>query len=144
MPASLPPLATLDPQKLKQLYNDSRSIYTLCLLWGLAAFIFLMAAGLGMASGRDPLMDRLLVGSFLLALATLYIVTIVGCSLRVVWGRWCAFVLCILMLFGFPLGTIIGIMGLLALKRSPELFGENRYSRQQLADEYKRQKSLRA
>jgi hypothetical protein len=50
----------------------------------------------------------------------------VGMLLRAGWVRYPAMVLCALYLIGFPLGTILGVFGLLALVKGRRMFGRHR------------------
>ncbi len=74
------------------------------------------------------------------------IVSAVGIILRTVWGRVLGIIACSLMLLNFFIGTIIGIIGIIAFATSPKLFGEDRIKHGDLKREFnhrKRNKILR-
>jgi len=53
------------------------------------------------------------------------------------WGRIPGVVCCILALFLVPIGTAIGVLGLIAYGRGRDLFGPNRYLHGMLDAEWK-------
>lgn len=66
----------------------------------------------------------------------IYITGVVGLHKRTVWGRYFNILLCIFMLIAFPVGTLIGLVGLHALIRGKSLFGESRISSELIRAEY--------
>jgi len=66
-----------------------------------------------------------------------------GSWIRPSWGRILGVLFCILSLFAIPIGTIVGVLGLIAYGRGSSLFGENRYESKILEDELKYRKKYK-
>jgi hypothetical protein len=80
----------------------------------LAAFLFVLLVGIGLAVGEPEARSILsIVGTSLAALFTVLgipgIVAGAGLLARQAWGRILAIVVAVLSLLNFPIGTIIGI-----------------------------------
>lgn len=72
------------------------------------------------------------------------LVTCFGLYKRTSWGRVLGIILCVLIFFYIPLnpfigllGMLIGVMGLFAFFKAPELFGKDRITHKLLRAEYK-------
>ncbi len=95
-------------------------IVTNALFLLLAAFLFVLLVGIGVAIG-DPETSRIfnIVGTSLAALLTVLgipgIVAGAGVLARRTWGRILAIVVAVLGLLNFPIGTIIGIYAIWVL-----------------------------
>jgi len=50
----------------------------------------------------------------------------IGCFTRDDWARICGIIICCLLLLNIPIGTLIGIFGLIAFIRGKKLFGPGR------------------
>jgi hypothetical protein len=86
----------------------------------IGAFVFMLLAGIGVASGDSQAMAILsvvgtVVGALLAVLAIPGLVAGYGLLARKAWGRVLAIVVGILGLINFPIGTAIGIYALLVL-----------------------------
>jgi hypothetical protein len=86
----------------------------------MGAFIFMLLAGIGVASGDSQAMAILsivgtVVGVLLAVLAIPGLVAGYGLLARKAWGRVLAIVVGILGLINFPVGTAIGIYAILVL-----------------------------
>jgi hypothetical protein len=86
----------------------------------MGAFIFMLLAGIGVASGDSQAMAILsivgtVVGVLLALLAIPGLVAGYGLLARKAWGRVLAIVVGILGLINFPIGTAIGIYAILVL-----------------------------
>ncbi|MEJ2555557.1 MAG: hypothetical protein P8186_04895 [Anaerolineae bacterium] len=86
----------------------------------IGAFIFMLLAGIGVASGDSQAMAILsivgtVVGVLLAVLAIPGLVAGYGLLARKAWGRVLAIVVGILGLINFPVGTAIGIYAILVL-----------------------------
>jgi hypothetical protein len=86
----------------------------------IGTFVFVLLAGIGVASGDSQAMAILsivgtVVGALLAVLAIPGIVAGYGLLARKAWGRVLAIVVGILGLINFPIGTAIGIYALLVL-----------------------------
>lgn len=77
------------------------------------------------------------------AMLAFYIASIIGLYNRTSWGRGLGIFVCILSLLNIPLGTIIGIMGLFAFFKAPELFGENRITHKAVKEAFNKKKKMR-
>ena len=135
----------IDDKKLKSLYSDHRSINAISALWILGSIIFLLV-GMMVAISRRPEVDpaiNYIEGSAFIGFGLLYFAFIIAIYRRVKWARIAGIVWCIICLFGFPLGTILGILGLMAFIRSPELFGKDRLDPDEIKVEYNYRKKNR-
>jgi hypothetical protein len=95
-------------------------IVTNALFLVLAAFLFVLLVGIGLAVGEPEARNILsIVGTSLAALFTVLgipgIVAGAGLLARQAWGRILAIVVAILSLLNFPIGTIIGIYAIWVL-----------------------------
>lgn len=123
--------------ELKKLYNHSHTVGTLGVLWclGVAVGIWLGVMALGGDGGTT-------LGLIILAATGLQLAAVIGAFGRAAWGRTVGMIACGLMLLNIPLGTVIGIFGLIAYGGGGRLFGEGRYRHAELKAEYKRRKRL--
>lgn len=114
-------------KQLRRLYNHSHSVRALAVLWLLVALALVAAAFTNLG---DP-------GSFLLlaALGGFYLSGAVGTLQRKAWARFLGILLCVVMMIGFPLGTIIGLLGIVAFAAGGPLFGLKPMSHRALKEE---------
>lgn len=147
-------LPELDTKQLKKLFNDCQNIRALIGLWtflGLPANLIIAIMYVVLAVQGMPAADAaqaaggvfvLLFGAGVAILAfLLQAVTVYFGWRRHELGRILGIVCCALMLPGFPVGTLIGALGLVAFIRSGErYFGPNGIDYKQLKREYKRRK----
>lgn len=151
-----PPRASLDVQEgpealwdmpwkdLRKLYSASSNIRALGGLYGIGAFgsiaalVFLsMAAG---AAQQELPYSSTAVLVFVVAVAVIYVAACVSSYTRPRWGRWVGVGICVLSLVSFPLGTLIGALGLVAYARAGKLFGPGRLLHKDVAAVYKERK----
>lgn len=131
-------LQSLDSKKIKQLYNAQRSINALCILWILGtAVLALYAISQIVRHASQPVAILGIVG-FTSLLLSLNVATLIGIYKRTVWGRVLGMIFCAFSLSAMPLGTIVGILGLIAFVRSGDLFGPGRILPDDLSSEYNR------
>lgn len=131
-------------KELKKLRNDSHTIRAVAALLILGLLIMLLAGGFllfgnignGGPAGVFELIPLLIVG-------VLNSVVLVGLIKRANWGRILGFISGALMLFGFPLGTLIGVLFMVSLGRGKRLFGPDRLVHKQLEAEWKYRKRNR-
>lgn len=130
----------LDDKTLKKHYNNSRSISALTFLFGLGALgcIVLVVSGSRMVQNENGSLGPL-YGIFAGA-AVLNLVTMIGLIRRAPWGRVLGIICCVPTLINFPIGTAIGVLGIVALAGSPQLFGPDRLNPKELAAEIKARK----
>lgn len=83
------------------------------------------------------------VAIFMYALLVFYVACIVGLVNRTAWGRGLGIFVCIFSLLNIPLGTIIGLMGLFAFFKAPELFGEGRITHKAVKEAFNKRKKMR-
>ena len=149
-----PPRANLDTQegpqelwrmelkRLKRLYNASRTVHALGVLYALGA-VGLIAALLFAASGSAkaaPAPGSLVI---MLVIGLVYLAATVASFTRPRWGRWLGILICTIGLIGFPIGTIIGLFGLVAYVQGGRLFGSDRLTHNDVAAIYKQRKAAK-
>ena len=123
-----------DFKQLKKLYHRSSNVNVITFLLGLGLiFIVILSAIPDM--GED--FPRFL----LIGIAAFYAAAIVGLFKRTSWGRILGIIVCILSLVNIPIGTLIGAFGLFAFFGSPQLFGKDRLTHNELKAEFKLQKA---
>lgn len=123
--------------RLKKLRNDSHSIRTMAVL----ILIGVVISGIGFIAVATSMGSaELAVVAMLGCMVLLNLVTAIGFITRPKWARILGIVVAALMLLGFPIGTLIGILLLVALTRSKELFGPGRYPHKALNAEWKYRK----
>ena len=124
---------------LKKLKNYSHNIGALGVLWSIGAALsinglVLIVFGIVEFENNDV---RVFAFVFSLFFAIVLCLAVIGLFTRTRWGRVIGIVICCMALPGLPLGTIIGIIGLLALIEGKRLFGKDRYLHRELKKEYK-------
>ena len=124
----------LDFAKIKKLYHRSSNV---------GAITALLAIGsVALTALAITSVDYDAIGKVIfIALAVFYAVAVVGLYKRTSWGRILGIITSILSLINIPIGTIIGIAGLFAFFKSPELFGQNRLTHKDLKKEFKLRKN---
>ncbi len=126
----------LTTKELRKFWNHSSSIRALVFL-----FFFVGVAGIlvtwVLMAGK-----QFLGAYFSLCLTVIVFISGVGLMKRSEWGRSLSMVLCVLALIAFPLGTIIGILSLMALGCG-KLFGPERFVHRELDEEMKYRKRNR-
>jgi hypothetical protein len=127
----------LSYKELKKLRNHSSTITTLGVLWTLGALLQLFAAIALLAAGAA---DEDATAPIVLVLGLFSTVSAIGAFTRAAWGRGIGILMCVLSLLGFPIGTLIGILGLIAFGNGARLFGPDRYIGKELNKEYKHRK----
>ena len=125
--------------ELKKLKNYSHNIGALGVLWSIGAALsinglVLIAFGLVEYEKDDAFVFAVV---FCLFLAIVLCLAVIGLFTRTRWGRGIGIGLCAFGLLGFPIGTIISIIGLIALTKDNRLFGKGRYLHKDLKKEYK-------
>jgi hypothetical protein len=125
----------ISTKELKRLRNDSHSIRSLAFLicLGICVLLGVIVAGIA-TTVKTP--HFLIQGS----LVALSVAAAVGLIKRPNWGRVVGFILSSFMLLGFPIGTIIGILCMIALARGGRLFGPERLLHKDLETEWKYRK----
>jgi hypothetical protein len=131
-----PHFSDLDDKAFKKLYYRSCNIsgITLLLSFGLIAIAAVIAL---------PDADANLPKPVFIGLGLFYLASIIGLFKRTSWGRILGIIVCSLSLLSIPLGTIIGIMGLFAFIKAPNLFGSGRVLHKDLKAEFKLRKKWR-
>ena len=141
-------LRQMSTKEVKKLFSHSNTIRTLIFLWclGLAimavAIPFLLFAG---ASGGKDAGGVLVMGVIFLLFGGVQGACVYGCWNRLPWGRTFGIVVAALSLPCVPIGTIIGILGILAFSNGKRLFGEGRLTHVQLKAEvaYRKANNIR-
>lgn len=123
----------LSTKELRKLWNHSSSIRAL-------AFLFFFGAAACILGSMAMMAGKLFFGVYFAIVASLVLfVAGIGLMKRTEWGRVLGFALCGLALILFPLGTIIGILSLMALSCG-RLFGADRLVHGELDAELKHRK----
>ena len=124
-------------KELKRLRNDSHSIRTVAalIILGVGIFILIMMTILA-NSGESSTMGAAEFSVIFVIIGFQSFVAL-GLLKRPAWGRVVGFVAGALMLIGFPIGTLIGILFLIALGRGGRLFGPQRLVHKELEAEWK-------
>jgi hypothetical protein len=124
-------------KELKRLRNDSHSIRTLVVLIILGLGLLIVAM-IGMIAGiGEGSTIGLAELAIVFVIAVFQSVVAFGLLNRPAWGRVLGFVAGALMLVGFPIGTLIGVLFLIALGRGSRLFGPERIPHKDLEAEWK-------
>ena len=121
----------LNFKQLKKLFNRSQNVTAITGLIVIGAISLLV---LGIISLGET--GEFATAMALIFISLLYILTAVGLTKRNSWGRKLGIGICTLSLINIPLGTLIGLAGLFAFFKAPELFGENRITHKSLKEEY--------
>ncbi|MEE9393000.1 MAG: hypothetical protein V3W41_10885 [Planctomycetota bacterium] len=137
-------LSACSEKKVKQLWQDSRNINGLGVLWSftslvLVGLVVLMNIGISGASEALPL-EGLLGGAVLGALGFLHVYGAYVAFARPASGQTGVIVLSTISLASFPVGTAVGVIGLIASTRSKELFGIERFRSFEINKEWKQRK----
>ena len=133
----------MDTKRLKQLRNDSHSIRTLAVLLviGIVAVLAILIFALsGDRSTLGVAFPELTIQAVILGVN---LATVIGLFKRAIWGRVMGFITCGIMLIGFPIGTLIGVLCLIALARGGVLFGPDRLNHKELEAEWKYRKKAK-
>jgi hypothetical protein len=141
-------LRRMNTKEVKKLYNHSRSIGALVFLWSLGLGATILGV-IAMSSLKGKALEEGPSSGVLIAIVgvmvAIYGAAVYSCWTRQSWGRVLGIVLCALMLLNFPLGTLIGIFGLIALIGGSRLFGPDRLTHAQLKAEvaYRKANNIR-
>jgi hypothetical protein len=128
-------------KEVRKLYLASVNIRALGFLYVLGAVGIIAASGvMSLAASGASTPPPAAFTALFIGLGALYIAACYTCFARPTWGRWLGIVLCVISLLSFPIGTIIGIMGLIAYAQGGRLFGADRISHKDVALVYKQRK----
>ena len=122
-----------DFKTLKKVRNNSSTIQTLGWLWIIGSVLNVAVGFIALVNAGSMALINLGIGAF--AAFAAY-----GAIRRPYWGKTVGMILCCIALIGFPIGTIIGIMGLIAFSEKAPLFGPNKLSHKDICDEFKYRK----
>jgi hypothetical protein len=127
------PLAGLSAKELKKIVNSWHRLLVLCGFWGLSTLALFSMVGIFMVERGEEL------GPFaiLIGLGVVYLVCIYGTLAKKTWGRVLGMIVCSLMLFGFPIGTLLGAMGLFGFVGAKPLFGASGLNYAEVKQQYK-------
>ncbi|MCP5537583.1 MAG: hypothetical protein H7A51_15290 [Akkermansiaceae bacterium] len=125
----------LDTKALKKLRNNSHTIRA---LGGVNILVILVSASL-LSLLSSHYLDQLSVG---IAIAAIILGLLSAYALwwRPAGGRVIGILSCILMLASFPIGTLIGILGIISLSQSGILFGPDKPRHKDIEAEWKYRK----
>ena len=127
----------VDTAKLKVLYKCSQTVVFLCVCW--IIFLFILTAVMLYLFLMPPDFNQsdflFMLLFYLLPLYLLFVPAIVGGMKRSGWGRSWSMGVCLLMCTGFPIGTILGFMGIKAFQKK-ELFSKQKIQHSDLRKEF--------
>ncbi len=134
--------AQFSDKQIKKIASSWRQLKLLSIAWG----FFFVFPGLSMillaiygAMNESPFPTEVLV--VFLAISAVFGLTIYGSLKRKSWGRILGVIVCALLLFAFPIGTFLGIVGLVAYSRLKFAFSpDGSLLLSQLLEERKAQK----
>lgn len=126
-------LSAMTDAQVRKLYYRSVNVFVIGLLVCGSAII--LSLGLFTLDTFTP-DEKLLIGTF----AAVLLIATVGIFMRSQWGRILGVLVCILSLLNFPIGTIVGAMGLFAFFGAPQLFGKKRIPHSELKQEFNSRK----
>jgi len=128
-------LRELDFKQLRKLYLRSCNVNAITFLTALGVILLaLMSIGAAIESA---------MGLVFIGISVFYAVAVIGMYRRSEWGRVLGIIVCIIALFHIPIGTLIGVAGLVAFSSARELFGINRVTHKELKAEFALQKANR-
>lgn len=131
---AFPDIPTPDLKKLRNDSHTIRAVVALIILGlVLLGIVMLTAVFVGNGMGAAELIVVTVIGG-------LQSVVMIGLIQRATWGRIAGFISGSFMLFGFPIGTLIGILFLVSLIRGARLFGPDRLAHKELEAEWKYRK----
>jgi len=133
VPDGNPQFGELDDKAFNKLYYRSCNVSGIALLlsFGLIVLVGMIAV---------PQVELALPKPVFMGLALFYLVAIIGIFMRTSWGRIMGIIVCIFSLINVPLGTLIGVVGLFAFIKAPNLFGPERVRHKDLKTEFKLRK----
>ena len=121
-------------KNLKRLQYHSRTIRAMSYVWLIATpLLFFSLYGL---IGLRPSEIDLNVVKLILLVIYLPLQILLEIK-RIAFGRWSGIVLCLITMLVWPIGTIFGLLGLVAYVAGGKLFGENKITHKELEMEYK-------
>lgn len=124
----------LDDESLKKLYH--RSCNVSCIAFLLVLAVFSMVDIVYSLPRIFDLKFEVVIGVGI-GVILFFLITVVGLIMRTSWGRIMGIFVCILSLVSIPIGTLVGVAGLFAFFKAPNLFGENRVTHKALKAEFK-------
>lgn len=135
-PVGSPLFGDLDDKALNKLYYRSCNVTAIALL---LSFGVVALAGMIAMPDVDPGLPK----PVFIVLAVFYMIAIIGILMRTSWGRVMGIIVCIISLINIPFGTLIGVVGLFAFIKAPNLFGHGRVLHKDLKTEFRLRKKAR-
>jgi len=108
----------LETEILQKIVSSWKKIVVACVFMAFSALV-LGAVVVGSFGSKNE--GSILVIVFAMQ-AFLNIIAIIGVILRQSWGRWLGQLVCVFLLFAFPIGTIFGVVGLIGFDGAKLLF----------------------
>jgi membrane-bound ClpP family serine protease len=138
------PIPGMSPKEVRSLYFHSRNVWAVFVLnsLGLLALAFIALIPAFSSSGLGPGDAGTML--FVLGLVVLFSVLQYGLLVRTSWGRIGGIVMAVLSLVNIPLGTIVGIIALIAFIKGKVLFGPERITHREVKEAYLALKRARA
>ena len=137
-------LSKYSPQELKKLYYRSCNVSAISFLAiAGSAFLLVMLYNTGKMPGQETIeqmpgqeeLKRFFI-TYIIALQVLgglqTIVAAIGLMMRTNWGRIIGIIVLSQNIYNVPMGTIVSVVGLFALFKAEELFGNDRITHKEL------------
>jgi hypothetical protein len=117
---------------VEKIQTGMRRLKLLCIWWGIKlcfliyafAVIFPLYISNILKIGKADIVQNIIV-FFMLAFMFLFGAAIWGTLKRKTWGYWFGYIVSMISLLGFPIGTLIGIFGIMSYNRAAVLFGHD-------------------
>ncbi|MBW2005306.1 MAG: hypothetical protein JRI72_12015 [Deltaproteobacteria bacterium] len=127
-------------EEVKKLYNKSRNVSAIGGICVFLAVIYLLGFLLFFPSSESS-QDELFVMVIFFGVMVFFIISAIGIFKRTNWGRTLGIIFCVLLLLAIPIGTIIGVVGIMAFSSAPELFGGNNLTHNEIEIEFNKLKT---
>ncbi len=127
-----------DTKNLKRTYYRSNGIYAIAVLIIIIIAHSIIWRWITIKFMRDFI--GVFANPLYLGLIILNIVALIGLIMRTTWGRIIGILTCGIWCLKFPIGTLIGIWGIVTLAPSSNLFGPKRILHKDLKNELKYRK----
>lgn len=124
-------------KELKTIRDHSNVVTVLGVIWSISSTCWFLGA---IYTFWEDAPRALLFSGLYFGVAAIMAVSAYGSFQRPKWARVVCMIPCVFALIGFPLGTILGIIGLIALRKGDVLFGETRYQPKDLTKEFQYRK----
>lgn len=132
-----PTYKQLHTVELNKLYHRSRNIGAIAALCTIGVIVMGFVASMPLIEPNEfQDSESQAVIAILGSIGLFQLIAAIGLFKRTSWGKILGFVVCAIMLVNIPIGTLIGIVGIIALSQGGDLFGANRITHKELKAEF--------